>query len=198
MSEQKFISSTVLSGTGKSLNATGKFPLIAKRVWSTYNDMYAFAADTPGTCTPGLILTVVDDENPKLNGAYFVASCPNLDNPDIPVDVRKIGEGSGTLTIERPTFSELDNKSIVEAENIGQIIYITAAAGENDSEEAKKYTPGAYIVSAIGVLSAIGTSVAGEDLSTTVATLHADVTTLKGDETKEGSVKKAIADLNIS
>lgn len=195
MAEQKFISAANLFGWGQSFNATGKFPLIAKRVWKTYADMMAFVADTSDVCPAGVVLTVVDDADAKKNGAYFVAACPTLDNPEIEVDVQKIGDGSGSMAIARPTFGE-DKKSIVEAtsDNIGQVIYITSAPAENDSEEAKKYAVGPYIVTGAGILSAIGISAVDDPaLSSTVATLKASVETLEGNAEKAGSVANKIA-----
>ena len=59
-------------GWGLSLNMTGKAPEVAKRIFNTYNDAFAYADDINDSAIEGLTLTVVND-NDK-NGVYFVKS----------------------------------------------------------------------------------------------------------------------------
>lgn len=193
MSEQKFISAANLFGWGQSFNATGKFPIIAKRVWKTYNDMIAFVSDTSDVCTAGLVLTVVNDADAKKNGAYYVASCPTLDNPEITVEVQKIGDGTGSLSIAN--FTITDGKiQEATADNVGQIIYITT--GTTD------YPAGPYIVTGDGEVAKLGTTTASGDLAGDVTTLKGKVATLEGDENTTGSVdnkiKTAIDKIDLS
>lgn len=61
-------------GFGLTFNATGKAPLIAKRIFETYNDALSYAQDDLDSCVPGLILGVINDTNDDNNGAWFVKS----------------------------------------------------------------------------------------------------------------------------
>ena len=69
MANTNFISAANLFGWGQSFNATGKFPIIAKRVWETYADMIEFVGDTNDVCPAGVVLTVINDTDSKKNGA---------------------------------------------------------------------------------------------------------------------------------
>ena len=59
-------------GWGLSLNMTGKAPEVAKRIFNTYNDAFAYADDINDSAIEGLTLTVVNDSDK--NGVYFVKS----------------------------------------------------------------------------------------------------------------------------
>lgn len=59
---------------------TGKFPLLAKRIFPTKSAAEAYINDLNDTAIPGIILTVVDDAAEN-NGAYFVKSVATSDNP---------------------------------------------------------------------------------------------------------------------
>jgi hypothetical protein len=57
-------------GWNLTWNATGKFPIIAKRIWKTKADLEAWINDASDTAVEGLITGVYNDgEN---NGVYFV------------------------------------------------------------------------------------------------------------------------------
>lgn len=57
-------------GWNLTWNATGKFPIIAKRIWKTKADLEAWVNDASDTAVEGLITGVYNDgEN---NGVYFV------------------------------------------------------------------------------------------------------------------------------
>lgn len=58
---------------------TGKFPLLAKRIFPTYAAAEAYINDLNDTAIPGIILTVVDDTTESNNGAYFVKSVKTSD-----------------------------------------------------------------------------------------------------------------------
>lgn len=179
MSEQKFISAANLFGWGQSFNATGKFPLIAKRVWKTYADMLAFVSDTSDVCPAGVVLTVINDTDTKKNGAYFVASCPTLENPNLPVEVQKIGSGE-TLTAETYEAAVL----LATDDNIGSIIYV-----KSDSDGGTK---GPYVVAGAKVIQKLGTTTSTGDISSDVSNLKSDVALLKADENTEGSIEHAL------
>ena len=53
---------------------TGKFPLLAKRIFPTKSAAEAYINDLNDTAIPGIILTVVEDTTESNNGAYFVKS----------------------------------------------------------------------------------------------------------------------------
>lgn len=53
---------------------TGKFPLLAKRIFPTYAAAKAYIDNLNDTAIPGIILTVVEDTTESNNGAYFVKS----------------------------------------------------------------------------------------------------------------------------
>ena len=180
MANTNFISAANLFGWGQSFNATGKFPIIAKRVWETYADMMEFVGDTSDVCPAGVVLTVINDTDAKKNGAYFVASCPTLDNPELPVKVEKIGSGE---VLSATSYAAA--KALAKADMRGTLIYVSA-----DSDEGTK---GFYIVAGDQEIQKLGTAPATGDLSTDVANLKTDVNTLKGGVDVEGSVDNKIA-----
>lgn len=180
MANTNFISAANLFGWGQSFNATGKFPLIAKRVWETYADMLAFVSDTSDVCPAGVVLTVINDTDSKKNGAYFVASCPTLENPELEVKVEKIGSGE-VLTAESYSAA----KALAKDELRGTLIYVTA-----DSEEGTK---GFYIVYGDDDVQKLGVAPATGDLSGDVTNLKSEVNILIGGVDVEGSVDNKIA-----
>lgn len=180
MANTNFISAANLFGWGQSFNATGKFPIIAKRVWETYADMMEFVGDTSDVCPAGVVLTVINDTDTKKNGAYFVASCPTLDNPELPVKVEKIGSGE---VLSATNYAAA--KALAKADMRGTLIYV--------SEDTDEGTKGFYIVAGDQEIQKLGTAPATGDLSTDVANLKTDVNTLKGGVDVEGSVDNKIA-----
>ena len=180
MANTNFISAANLFGWGQSFNATGKFPIIAKRVWETYADMMEFVGDTSDVCPAGVVLTVINDTDAKKNGAYFVASCPTLDEPDLPVKVEKIGSGE---VLSATNYAAA--KALAKADMRGTLIYV--------SEDSDEGTKGFYIVAGDQDIQKLGTAPATGDLSTDVANLKSDVNTLKGGVDVEGSVDNKIA-----
>ena len=180
MANTNFISAANLFGWGQSFNATGKFPIIAKRVWETYADMMEFVGDTSDVCPAGVVLTVINDTDKKKNGAYFVASCPTLDNPELPVKVEKIGSGE---VLSATNYAAA--KALAKTDMRGTLIYV--------SEDTDEGTKGFYIVAGDQEIQKLGTAPATGDLSTDVANLKTDVNTLKGGVDVEGSVDNKIA-----
>ena len=61
---------------------TGKFPLLAKRIFPTKDAAEAYINDLNDTAIPGIILTVVDDTTESNNGAYFVKSVKTSEGGD--------------------------------------------------------------------------------------------------------------------
>ena len=124
--------------------------------------MIAFVSDTSDVCPAGVVLTVINDTDSKKNGAYFVASCPTLDNPELPVKVDKIGSGE-ILSAENYNSA----KALATADMLGSLIYVSA-----DSDEGTK---GFYIVSGDKDIQKLGTAPATGDLSSDVANLKSTV-----------------------
>ena len=142
--------------------------------------MIEFVGDTGDTCVAGVILTVINDTDAKKNGAYFVASCPTLDEPDLPVKVEKIGSGE---VLSATNYNAA--KALAKADMRGTLIYV--------SEDSDEGTKGFYIVAGDQDIQKLGTAPATGDLSTDVANLKSDVNTLKGGVDVEGSVDNKIA-----
>ena len=142
--------------------------------------MIEFVGDTGDTCVAGVILTVINDTDAKKNGAYFVASCPTLDEPDLPVKVEKIGSGE---VLSAANYAAA--KALAKADMRGTLIYV--------SEDSDEGTKGFYIVAGDQDIQKLGTAPATGDLSTDVANLKTDVNTLKGGVDVEGSVDNKIA-----
>lgn len=186
MANTNFISAANLFGWGQSFNATGKFPLIAKRVWETYDDMIAFVSDTSDVCPAGVVLTVVNDTDSSKNGAYFVASCPTLENPELEVKVEKIGSGEKLLA-----ETHADAVILATAANIGATVYV-----ETETEDGNS---GLYIITGEGTIERLGTTTATGDLSSDVADLQSRVAAnesaigiINGDVTVDGSIDSKI------
>lgn len=64
-------------GWNLTWEATGKFPIIAKRIWKTLADAQGYVDDPSGTACEGLVLSVINDPTPSNNGVYFVQSIGN-------------------------------------------------------------------------------------------------------------------------
>lgn len=185
MANTNFISAANLFGWGQSFNATGKFPLIAKRVWDSYADMMEFVGDTSDVCPAGVVLTVINDTDSKKNGAYFVASCPTLDNPDLPVKVEKIGSGE-VLSAANYTAA----KALAKADMRGTLIYV--------SEDSDEGTKGFYIVAGDQEIQKLGTVSATDDISGDVANLKTDVAGLKTDVAAvDGKIADALETIDL-
>jgi hypothetical protein len=142
--------------------------------------MMEFVGDTNDVCPAGVVLTVINDTDAKKNGAYFVASCPTLDEPDLPVKVEKIGSGE---VLSATNYAAA--KALAKADMRGTLIYV--------SEDSDEGTKGFYIVAGDQDIQKLGTAPATGDLSTDVANLKTDVNTLKGGVDVEGSVDNKIA-----
>jgi hypothetical protein len=142
--------------------------------------MMEFVGDTSDVCPAGVVLTVINDTDSKKNGAYFVASCPTLDEPELPVKVEKIGSGE---VLSATNYAAA--KALAKADMRGTLIYV--------SEDSDEGTKGFYIVAGDQDIQKLGTAPATGDLSTDVANLKTDINTLKGGVDVEGSVDNKIA-----
>lgn len=142
--------------------------------------MMEFVGDTSDVCPAGVVLTVINDTDSKKNGAYFVASCPTLDEPTLPVKVEKIGSGE---VLSATNYAAA--KALAKVDMRGTLIYV--------SEDTDEGTKGFYIVAGDQDIQKLGTVSATDDISGDVANLKTDVNTLKGGVDVEGSVDNKIA-----
>lgn len=77
---EKIFGAQTNAGFGFALDATGKAPLIAKRIFASYADAEGYALDDKDSAVPGLMLTVIADSDPLKNGLYFVKAQDGTDN----------------------------------------------------------------------------------------------------------------------
>lgn len=107
-------------GWNLTWEATGKFPIIAKRIWKTLADAQGYVDDPKGTATEGLILSVINDPTPANNGVYFVAS---------------IGDGTtaGVLVKQGGASEEVTGEITAAIEGL-KIESVTEGLGENVRE----------------------------------------------------------------
>ena len=183
MANTNYITSSVQNGYGKSFIATGKFPIVAKRAWQTYADALEYAGDLADSCFAGAILAVINDTDAKKNGVYLVESCPTLQNPDAEVILTKVGDGSGSETVA--TFTVGEDGKIAEAENIGQILYVTTGT--------ESYPAGPYIVTGVGAVAKLGTTTATGDIAGDVENLKGRMSTAEGEI---DALQTAVGDAN--
>ena len=71
MSEKKFKNQNNY-GWGLTLDMTGKVPAVNKRIFDKVENAQAFADNHLDSAIPGLLLSVINDEDDKKNGAYFI------------------------------------------------------------------------------------------------------------------------------
>lgn len=160
-------SSQVNYGWNLTWEATGKFPIIAKRSFETLADAQGYVDDTAGTACPGLILAVFNDD--KNNGIYLVQSVGDGTNAGVLVPA---GQGAGSITAENYSAAV----ALATADNVGQIIYVQ---NEEAVEGGEPYSAGPYIVTGAGVVAKLGTTTATGDLAGDVETLKGDVADLE-------------------
>ena len=93
-------------GWYKSLEANGRYPIIAKRIYSTLVDAEGFLNDP--TAIPGLIIRVVDDTEEN-NGAYEVLGTLGPDEQSPNLYLEKIATSSEVE--KKLEWLELDDSS---------------------------------------------------------------------------------------
>ena len=152
-------------GWSLTWDAAGRYPIVAKRRFTTLADAQAFVDDTSSTATAteGLIISVINDSVAKNNGVYYVASVANTDAEYGAIldkgTLVKVG-GTETETAEDYAKAVELSKTLV----VGQLIKVEKEYTENAGEENEvKYQKGFYIVEGAGVISALATSTGSED-----------------------------------
>ena len=176
-----------------TLASNGKFPVIAKRAFPTLADAQGYVDDPKSTATPGIILTVTQDEVAKNNGIYLVTKVAGVNNAEYG-ELIPAGSGAGSEAVE--TYA--DALALAAADNIGQLIYVktttykkgdgyTTNADEadlNEKGEKIEYTAGPYVVTGDKSVAKLGTTSASGDLAGDVNTLKGAVATLQAESLK--------------
>lgn len=143
------------------LNRQNPIPLDGTSIYNSYAEAEAYAREN-AKAYPGQIISVVTESEVKVY---------KINNGQL----EELGKGS-LVTDQNP-------KLLATADNIGQIIYLTAQV--QDGKDT--YSPGPYIVSGNGTVSKIGTTSASGDIAADVATLQGKVGTLEQTVGKKGS-----------
>lgn len=156
------------TGWSVTWNAAGRYPMVGKRRFLTYDDALIFVNDvtTTATATEGLIITVVNDPVSKLNGVYWVKHVANTDAKYGPIrdkgELIKVG-GADVEIAENYT----EAKELAATLIVGQLIKVKNAQavveGSGENTVTNNYKAGFYIVTNV---------VTGED-GTTTATIEA-------------------------
>ena len=144
------------------LHRQNPVPLDETSVFTSFEAAQQYASDEQRMAYPGQIISVVTESEVKVY---------KINNGQL----EELGKGS-LVTGQNP-------KLLAKADNIGQIIYLTAQV--QDGEDT--YSPGPYIVSGAGTVSKIGTTSPSGDIAKDVATLKDKVGTLESTVGKKGS-----------
>lgn len=162
--------------------ASGRYPIVADRIFATLADAQAYVDDTSATAsaTGGLILSVISDSVAKNNGVYYVKSVANTDP--------KYGELLDKGTLVKVGGSEIEfadtySKAVDLSKSLvtGQMIKVAKVetVGEN------VFKAGFYIVETPGTISALDTSTGSSDeigaIKSRVDTLEGNFNTYKGE-----------------
>jgi hypothetical protein len=166
--------------------ASGRYPMVADRIYATLADAQAYVDDLTATAsaTPGLVLSVVNDG--KNNGIYYVQSIAQAATETtefVPGVLVAAGAGAGSEAVE--TFTVGEDGKIVEAENIGQILYVTTGTDN--------YPAGPYIVTGVGAVAKLGTTTATGDIAGDVENLKGRMSTAEGEI---DALQTAVGDAN--
>lgn len=86
-------------GFGLSFEASGKAPVIAKRIWETLADAQAYVDSSTDTAIAGLQLTVINDTDASKNGVYFVKEAAGENGKTVGVLV-KLAQGADTSNLQ--------------------------------------------------------------------------------------------------
>lgn len=103
---------------------TGKFPLLAKRIFPTKDAAEAYINDLNDTAIPGIILTVVEDTTESNNGAYFVKSVKTSEGGDNGLLVKM---GSETVSDLQALTQRVENLE-------GKVFKVVLTTGQFDGD----------------------------------------------------------------
>lgn len=79
-----------------------------------------------------------------------------------------------------------DFTALTVTENVGKTLYVSSKITVGEGEAAVEYSTGLYVIIGVGSVNKLEASTTG---GVDLASLSSEIETLKGDETKEGSVK---------
>lgn len=100
-------------GFGLSFEATGKAPVVAKRIWETLADAQAYVDSATDTAIAGLQLTVINDTDASKNGVYFVKEAAGENGKTVGVLV-KLAQGADTSSLQTQVTA---NKNAIDKLN---------------------------------------------------------------------------------
>lgn len=99
-------------GWGLSFNMTGKVPAIHKRIFDTLEGAQVFADNYNDSAIPGLLLSIINDENEKNNGVYFIKKIKSNET-DTSAELVKLGTDISEIEEKINTLiGEDNNKSV--------------------------------------------------------------------------------------
>lgn len=131
--------SQVNYGWNLTWEATGKFPIIAKRIWKTLADAQAYVDDAKGTACAGLVLSVISDPTPSNNGVYFVQSIGDGTTAGVLVK-----QGGASEEVMEEISSAIEGLKIVEvstglAENVKEAFVLQDKDGNVKGSQINIY-----------------------------------------------------------
>ena len=184
-------------GWNLTWESTGKFPIIAKRAFTTLEKAQAFVDDVNGTACEGLIIAVFNDIE-KNNGIYLIKSVATAENPS--GELVKAGSGTGSITADNYTAA----KALATPDNIGQLIYVlneeTSTSEKDENDEFVVYSAGPYVVTGDKSVAKLGTTSASGDISGDVEALKGSVSTLQAEvkELQDAEIDFPVDDIQIN
>lgn len=169
-----------------SLKANSRIPIVAERTYATLAAAQTWVNDLADDATayPGAVIAVVEDG--KNNGIYYVQSIAQAATETtefVPGVLVSAGAGAGSEAVE--TFTVGEDGKIVDAENIGQILYVTTGTDN--------YPAGPYIVTGVGAVAKLGTTTATGDIAGDVENLKGRMSTAEGEI---DALQTAVGDAN--
>ncbi len=126
-------------GWNLTWEATGKFPIIAKRIWKTLADAQGYVDDPKSTAVEGLVLSVINDPVASNNGVYFVASIG--DGTKAGVLVKQGGASEEVMGEISAAIEGLKIESVKEglAENVREAFVLKDKDGNVKGEQINIY-----------------------------------------------------------
>lgn len=169
--------------------ASGRYPIVADRIFATLADAQAYVDDTSATAsaTGGLVLSVISDSVAKNNGVYYVKSVANTDP--------KYGELLDKGTLVKVGGSEIEfadtySKAVELSSTlvVGQMIKVAEAEVVGDNT----YKAGFYIVETPGTIFALGSSDEIDAIESRVDELEGNRVLTSDFNTYKGEVNAAL------
>ena len=129
----------MVGDTPTVINPTGKFPVVANQQWKTLYDLITFVQDVNSSAIPGMIVSVVEDEQPDNNGVYIVEKISDGKNEGSVCKLANIDQ----IEEIKEQIEKLENDvNITVTDSINtlkQNFKDTVKRLDNDIEESKQY-----------------------------------------------------------